>query len=138
MIRAAVEPKPRAAAKDGIPFALPRVTPSQKARAAAIFEALRERYPDAHCALNFSSPHELLLATILSAQATDVGVNKATPALFAKFPTPAAYAASSASEIEPYVRSLGFFRNKARAVHEAMKAVQERGRCTLALICALA
>ncbi|MBL1216887.1 MAG: endonuclease III [Planctomycetes bacterium] len=88
-----------------------------------IFRALAKRYPDAHCELDYSSPHELLIATILSAQATDVGVNKATPALFKQFPAPADYAKATPEEIEPYVRSLGFFRNKAKSVHAAMTAV---------------
>jgi endonuclease-3 len=92
----------------------------------ALLKALREHYPDAHCELNYSTPHELLIATILSAQATDVSVNKATPALFARFPTPADYAAASPAEIEPYIKTIGLFRNKARAVHEAMKAVVDR------------
>jgi endonuclease-3 len=111
---------------DGAPFELPRVSPAEKKRAAALLEALTHEYPDAHCELDFSSPHELLIATILSAQCTDVAVNKATPALFAKYPTPAAYGAATPEEIEPYIRSLGFFRMKARAVHESMKAVVER------------
>jgi len=101
-------------------------TASAKARAARLYAALQERYPDAHCELAFSSPHELLIATILSAQATDVAVNKATPALFARFPTPADYAKATPEQIEPYVRTLGFFRMKAKAVHEAMKAVAEK------------
>ncbi len=88
--------------------------------------ALRAHYPAAHCELNYASPHELLVATILSAQTTDVGVNKATPALFARFPTPADYAKATPQEIEPYVKSTGFFRNKAKAVHLAMKDVHER------------
>lgn len=108
-----------------IPFKLPKKSPEEKRRAMAIYKELEKRYPDAHCELDFSSPHELLIATILSAQATDVGVNKATPALFEKFPTPAAFANASPKEIEPYVKSLGFFRNKAKAVHESMKAVVE-------------
>lgn len=87
---------------------------------------LRERYPDAHCELTWSEPHELLVATILSAQSTDVGVNRATPALFAAFPTPADYARAGASAIEPYVRSLNFWRMKARAVAESMAALVER------------
>ncbi|MFO0874698.1 MAG: endonuclease III [Phycisphaerales bacterium] len=102
---------------------LPRKTPAQRARAARLLKALRKRYPDARCELDAARPHELLVATILSAQATDVGVNKATPALFAAFPTPADYARATPQQIEPYVRSLGFFRNKARAVHEAMTRV---------------
>ena len=87
---------------------------------------LAEHYPDAECALHYTHPHELLIATILSAQCTDVAVNKATPALFERFPMPSDYAASSAAEIEPYVKSLGFFRNKSKAVHLSMKEVVER------------
>lgn len=100
-------------------------TPAALARATRLLAMLRTEYPDAHCELIHSAPHELLIATILSAQTTDVNVNKATPALFAKFPTPAAFAAASPAEIEPFVRSLGFFRNKARAVHEAMQRLVE-------------
>jgi endonuclease III len=104
---------------------LPRKTSAQRKRAMRLFDALRKRYPDAHCELDYSNPHELLIATILSAQATDVGVNKATPALFRAFPTPADYAKASPQKIEPYVKSLGFFRSKSKAVHEAMKRVHE-------------
>ncbi len=108
-----------------LPFALPSVTAAEKRRARTILKALRDRYPDAKCALHYNSPHELLVATILSAQTTDVNVNKATPALFEKFPTPADYAKASAAKIEPYVRTLGFFRNKARAIYESMRDVAE-------------
>lgn len=104
----------------------PAPKPAEIARAAKLYAALAAAYPDAHCELTYTSPHELLVATILSAQTTDVNVNKATPALFARFPTPADYAKSSPEEIEPYVRSLGFFRNKARAVFESMRDVHER------------
>lgn len=107
-------------------FALPKVTAAQRARAARLWEALSAAYPDAHCELDFRSPHELLVATILSAQATDIGVNKATPALFARFPTPADYAAATPAEIEPYIKTIGLYRNKARAVHEAMRQIVER------------
>jgi endonuclease-3 len=106
-------------------FKLPKKSAAQKARARRILDGLYKHYPDAHCELDYHTPHELLIATILSAQATDVGVNKATPKLFATFPTPADYAKAGATKIEPYVRSLGFFRNKARAIHEAMKTVVE-------------
>src|SRR5690606_22154916 len=92
-----------AAAPSEFPFELPRVTPAQKRRALEIAGALAQAYPHAHCELDYSNPHELLVATILSAQATDAGVNKATPALFKRFPTPADYAASSPAEIEPYI-----------------------------------
>lgn len=109
-----------------LPFELPAVTPAERRRAGLLLEALRAEYPGAHCELDYGNPHELLVATILSAQATDVGVNKATPALFARFPTPADYARSSPEEIEPYIRTIGLFRNKARAVHSAMKDIAER------------
>ena len=108
-----------------IPFELPKKSAGEKHRAGRIYADLERRYADAHCELCYSSPHELLIATILSAQATDAGVNKATPALFARFPTARDYAKSTPEEIEPYVRSLGFFRNKSRAVHEAMRSVVE-------------
>ena len=96
---------------------------AQVARATRLFKALRARYPHAHCELNWSKPHELLIATILSAQSTDVGVNKATPALFAKFPTPIDFANASPADIEPLVKTLNFWRNKAKAVHESMRVV---------------
>lgn len=115
-----------ASALEGIPFSLPQASAAEKKRAGALLEALTDAYPEAKCELNYRKPHELLIATILSAQTTDVGVNKATPALFARFPAPADYAAARPSDIEPYIRSLGFFRNKAKAVHLAMKAVVEQ------------
>ena len=108
-----------------IPFALPEVTSAQKSRARRIYNDLEERYPDARCELDYTEPHELLVATILSAQATDVGVNKATPGLFEAFPTPADYAESSPEEIEPYVKTIGLFRSKAKSVHAAMTRVVE-------------
>ncbi len=109
-------------------FNLPKKTSADKARAKRILDALYREYPDAHCELNYTNPHELLIATILSAQATDVSVNKATPKLFNAFPTPADYAATAPLDIEPYVRTLGFFRNKAKAIHGAMTMiVQEYG-----------
>lgn len=117
----------RRAEIDGpIPFELPKVSAAAKRRAAELVAALDEYYPDAHCELDYSSPHELLVATILSAQATDVGVNKATPALFERFPTPADYAAATPAEIEPFIRSIGLYRNKAKAIHAAMTEVVER------------
>ena len=109
-----------------LPFALPKVSPAAKRRAGELLAALEEHYPNVECALEFSNPHELLIATILSAQATDVGVNKATPALFARFPTPADYAAASPEEIEPYIKSIGLFRNKAKAIHASMTMLVEK------------
>ena len=106
-----------------IPFKLPRVMPKSRLRALEIYAALEARYPDAHCELNYSNPHELLVATILSAQATDEGVNKATPALFKAFPKPKDYAQVTPTTIEPFIRTIGLFRNKAKSVHAAMTAV---------------
>lgn len=108
-----------------LPFALPEVTRAEKARAKRIADALDEHYPHAHCELVFSNPHELLVATILSAQSTDAGVNKATPELFKAFPTPADYARAGPERIEPYIRTIGLFRNKARSIHAAMTSVAE-------------
>jgi endonuclease-3 len=73
---------------------------------------LAERYPDAHCELDFTNPLELLVATILSAQSTDKGVNLATPALFARYRTAADYAAADRTEVEELIRSTGFYRAK--------------------------
>jgi len=104
---------------------LKRKSPLKIDRAKRLWKALSLRYPDAHCALNWSQPHELLIATILSAQSTDVGVNKATPALFKAFPSIEAFAKSEPSDIEPFVKTLNFWRNKAKAVVESMKMIQE-------------
>lgn len=101
----------------------PRVTTAQRRRALLLADALRVAYPDAHCELTHSAPHELLIATILSAQCTDVAVNKATPALFARFKRPQDFADAAPADIEPYIRSLGFFRAKARAIHESMRSI---------------
>ncbi|GJQ29780.1 MAG: endonuclease III [Phycisphaerae bacterium] len=109
-----------------LPFDLPAVTPAARRRAARLYALLHEAYPDAHCELTYANPHELLIATILSAQSTDAGVNKATPALFARFPTPADFARATPADIEPYIRSLGFFRAKAKAVHASMTTLVER------------
>lgn len=115
----------RVDAEPAIPFELPRMTAGQRERAGRLLAALERAYPNARCELNYTRPHELLVATILSAQATDSGVNKATPALFARFPAPADYAAAAPGEIEPYIRTIGLFRNKAKAIHAAMKEITE-------------
>jgi len=106
-----------------IGFAIPEVTGAERARARRLYTLLEDRHPDAHCELNFNKPHELLIATILSAQSTDVGVNKATPALFEAFPRPAAFAASTPKQIERYIKTIGLFRNKARHIHGAMTRI---------------
>ena len=105
---------------------LPRKSPAQLERARELLAMLRARYPDAHCELTWSTPHELLVATILSAQSTDVGVNRATPGLFKAFPAPADYARAGADAIAPHIRSLNFWRMKARAVAESMSTLVER------------
>ncbi len=95
-------------------------------RARRIDRTLAERYPDAHCELDFRSPLELLVATVLSAQTTDVRVNLVTPALFARYPTAADYASADPDELEDLLRSTGFFRAKARAVAGLGRALVER------------
>ncbi|MBM4099605.1 MAG: endonuclease III [Planctomycetes bacterium] len=117
---------PDAAPQPEIPFALPRKSPKQRERANALLADLDRRYPEAHCRLDWTRPHELLVATILSAQATDEGVNAATPALFRRFPAPADYARATPDDIAPHIRTIGLWRNKARAVHESMAALVER------------
>lgn len=85
-------------------------------RAARIVRLLKKLYPDAHCALHYHNPLQLLIATILSAQCTDVRVNMVTPALFARYPNAAAFAAAQHAELEQFIKSTGFFRNKARNI----------------------
>ena len=86
---------------------------ARKRRARRIHRVLAERYPDAHCELDFNTPLELLVATVLSAQSTDRGVNLVTPTLFARYPDAAAYAAADRAELEKLITSTGFFRAKA-------------------------
>ncbi len=93
-------------------------------RASGLWRALAKRYPHAHCALDWTKPHELLIATILSAQATDVSVNKATPALFAAFATVRAFSQADEAQIEPYVKTINFWRMKSKAVIESMRMIE--------------
>jgi endonuclease III len=97
-----------------------------KARAIAAVELLKDLYPDSHCALNHTSAYELLVATILSAQSTDQRVNMVTPALFARYPTPAALAVADQDEVEELVHSTGFFRSKAKNIIGMAQAVEAR------------
>lgn len=94
-------------------------------RVAAILKVLDETYPDAVCALNHKTPWELLVATILSAQTTDVRVNMVTPELFRRFPTPAAMAKAKLPELEELIKSTGFYRNKAKSIQGAAKKITE-------------
>jgi endonuclease-3 len=98
---------------------------SDSARIAAIVDGLQALYPDAHCELDFSSPFQLLIATILSAQTTDVRVNLVTPNLFAKYGTAAKLAAATPKEIEPIIMSTGFYRNKAKSILGAAHVIME-------------
>jgi endonuclease-3 len=89
---------------------------------------LRETHPDAHCALNYGTPLQLLVATILSAQCTDVRVNMVTPALFEQFPDVEALAAADREALEEAIRSTGFYRQKARYIQEtAQRLLDEHG-----------
>jgi endonuclease-3 len=92
-------------------------------RVAEILKRLDQLYPDVTCALTHSSAWELLVATILSAQSTDVNVNRVTPELFRKYPTVQDFAALTPEQLEPDVRSTGFFRNKSKSVVGAAKKV---------------
>jgi len=94
-------------------------------RVAAILDGLKKAYPKAVCALNHTSAWELMVATILSAQCTDVRVNLVTPALFKAFPTPKAMAAATLPELEALIRTTGFFRNKAKSIKGAGRVVME-------------
>ena len=95
-------------------------------RVAAILDVLAKTYPNVICALNHRNAWELTVATILSAQCTDVRVNLVTPALFKAFPTPKAMAAASLPELEELIRTTGFFRNKAKSIKGAGQAVTEQ------------
>jgi len=97
--------------------------PIAPARVAEILKRLGERYPGVKCALHHNSAWELLVATILSAQCTDVRVNMVTPILFKKYPTPAHFAALQPEELEPDIRSTGFFRNKSKSVVGAARTI---------------
>ncbi len=97
---------------------LPRKTKQQKARASEILKELYKNYPNPHCELNHRNPFELLIATILSAQCTDVRVNLVTPALFETYPTPDLMAEAPLEELEELVRTTGFYRNKAKSLKE--------------------
>jgi endonuclease III len=129
-------PSPRVA--EPLPGALPDVvlklprkapvfvgeTPTQLVRRARkMHKVLTDTYPDAHCELDFSTPLELLVATILSAQTTDVTVNKVTPTLFAKYPTAQAYAEADRDEMESILKPTGFFRAKTNSVMKLGQAL---------------
>jgi len=95
----------------------------KRARAAEILDRLERAMPDVRIALEFQDDVQLLVSVILSAQSTDVGVNRATPALFEAFPDAAAYARARPEDLWPFIRSLGLYRNKAKAIVAAMQAI---------------
>src|ERR1700719_2732382 len=97
-----------------------------KARAARISKSLAKLYPEARISLDFKTPWQCLAATILSAQCTDERVNQVTPALFAKYPDPAAMAAADARDVERMIISTGFFRQKTKSLMAAAQDIVER------------
>ena len=101
----------------------PKTAAERRARVDQILRGLDQMYPNATCALHHRNPWELLVATILSAQSTDVNVNRVTPELFRKYPTVEAFAALTPEQLEPDVRSTGFFRNKSKSVVGAAKKI---------------
>lgn len=104
---------------------LPKKSKEQKERAQEILDELYKHYPNAHCELDHRNPFELLIATILSAQCTDVRVNKTTPALFETYPTPELMKDAPLEELEELVRSTGFYRNKAKSLKESSQILVE-------------
>ena len=87
---------------------------TKKQRAFEVIELLKQQYPDAICSLEYTDPFQLLVSTRLAAQCTDARVNMVTPALFAKYPTPQVMATATPEEIEPFIRSCGLYKTKAR------------------------
>ena len=100
------------------------MTPAGRAR--KILALLKKTHPDAHCALNHRNPLQLLVATILSAQCTDVRVNKVTPGLFKKYRSAADYAKADLKQLEQEVRTTGFYRQKSRSIQRAARELVSR------------
>src|SRR5574338_173140 len=129
---AAIKPAKLAPRKASVPkpgvakVARPRAKQSPAADPATLYDALLALYPDAHCELDFANPFQLAVATILSAQCTDKRVNMVTPALFAKYPTPAALARAKQEDVEEIIKSTGFFRNKAKSIIGMAGAIVDR------------
>jgi endonuclease III len=114
-------------AKNLVARARQKLVPKKKA--APPLEALarlEHMHPDAHCELTHENAFQLLVATVLSAQTTDVNVNKATPKLFARYPTAHALARAEPEEVEPYVSTLGFYRQKSKSLVGLSRAIVDR------------
>ncbi|MBO9668085.1 MAG: endonuclease III [Bdellovibrio sp.] len=106
-----------------------KVAPKKSSKKAPILETialLKRYYPDAHCALDYTNPFELLVATVLSAQCTDERVNMVTPALFKKYPTPQKMAKAPVEDLETLIRSTGFYKNKAKNLKSAAITLTEQ------------
>ena len=97
---------------------------AKRERAAAITQRLCEAYPEAKCALVHEDPFQLLVATILSAQCTDVRVNMTTPALFKRYPTPRDLAAARPQDVQEMIKPTGFFNNKTRSIQGAAQTIE--------------
>ena len=104
----------------------PKIYLEPKARAAKIIQLLEKEYPEAEIALEYANPLELLISTILSAQATDEQINKITPALFKRYKTPEDFANADLQELEQYVKSSGFYHNKAKNIQNCCKTLVEK------------
>jgi endonuclease III len=119
------QPKARQAAVKALrPRIRSRKLPARpRAPAPEVFSRLKALYPDARCALDYRNPYELLSATILSAQCTDVRVNQVTPAFFARYPTPFDLAQANPADVEELIKSTGFFRNKTKSLIGMAQAV---------------
>ncbi|HEY2735965.1 MAG TPA: endonuclease III, partial [Polyangiales bacterium] len=107
-------PSPKRAARPKGVVRRPRARKPTPEYAREIYDRLAAHYPDARCALDYGTPFQLLVATILSAQCTDKRVNMVTPALFRKYRTPAALAGADPAQLEELIKSTGFYRNKAK------------------------
>ncbi len=98
---------------------------TKKQKAAQIIELLKQEYPEVKCALLYTKPHELLIATRLSAQCTDKRVNLVTPALFERFPSVDAFAKAEVSEVEGYIKSCGLYHTKAQDIVEMCRMLND-------------
>ncbi len=99
---------------------------TKKQKAEKIISLLKEEYPEVKCALTYSQPHELLIATRLSAQCTDKRVNMVTPDMFRRFPTIKAFADAEVSEIEDYIKSCGLYKTKAKDIAQMCKILHDK------------
>ena len=97
--------------------------PEKRERLGKVIEILRREYPDARCTLDFTTPHELLVAAILAAQCTDERVNEVTPGLFRRYPSVEAFAGADQAELEEIVKPTGFFRNKTKSIIESSRQI---------------